>query len=124
MMSPRTTAMEGFKRELRRSLSPQAPPASVTHPPHEGAATPWAFDRGRRRSALHMIAVRVRASSLAARAAEVERSASAAAITTRNVVDIVFLFFLASIPRRPAIPVAYSSLRRNLETHSTFVKCL
>jgi hypothetical protein len=96
MMSPRTTAMEGFKRELRRSLSPQAPPASVTHPPHEGAATPWAFDRGRRRSALHVIAVRVRASSLAARAAEVERSASAAAITTRNVVDIVFLFFLAS----------------------------
>jgi hypothetical protein len=96
MMSTRATAMEGFKRELRRSVSPQAPPASVTHPPHEGAATPRAFDHGWRRSAFHVIAVRVGASSLAARAAEVEPSASAAAITTRNVVDIVFLFFLAS----------------------------
>ena len=76
MMSTRTTAMEGFKRELRRSVSPQAPPVSVTHPPHESAATPWAFDHGRRRSAFHVIAVRVRASSLAARVAEVEPSAS------------------------------------------------
>jgi hypothetical protein len=84
MMSTRTTAMEGFKRELRRSVSPQAPPASVTHPPHEGAATPWAFDHDRRRSAFHVIAVHVRASSLAARAVEVEPSASAAAITNEK----------------------------------------